>query len=381
MNDEQSKYQPPFQWFGGKAGVADIVWAAIGSDVENYVEPFFGSGAVLMLRPSGTWERSRETVNDFDGMVANFWRAVRADPDSVAAWADWPVNENDLTARHLWLVNQKDSLRQRLESNPDYFDAKVAGWWVWGQCCWIGSGWCSGDGPWISDGERLIDRRQLPHVGDDGQGINRKLPHVGNDGRGINRQLPHVGNDGRGINRQRPHVSDDGQGIGQCEAYSAFIRDHVRTLADRLRRVRVCCGDWSRVCTDSVTFQTESKNCICGVFLDPPYADTATRTKGLYAEDCLKVAHRVREWAIANGDRPNMRIVLAGYEGEHEMPASWRVHAYSVGGGMAGTAKTQTKAIANKHRERLWMSPHCIDEREQAKNSLFGMAQIFGETE
>jgi len=343
MTFDIETYQPPFQWFGGKSGVADLVWAAIGADAENYVEPFFGSGAVLMLRPNGTWERSRETVNDFDGMVANFWRAVRSDPDSVAAWADWPVNENDLTARHLWLVNQKDSLRQRLESNPDYFDAKVAGWWVWGQCNWIGSGWCSGDGPWISDGERLIDRRQLPHVGNGGRGINRQLPHVGNGG----------------------------QGIGQCEAYSTFIRDYVRTLADRLRRVRVCCGDWSRVCTDSVTFQTDSKNCICGVFLDPPYADTATRTKGLYAEDCLNVAHKVREWAIENGDRPNMRIVLAGYEGEHEMPASWRVHAYSVGGGMAGTSKTNTQAIANKHRERLWLSPGCLSMEEKPP-ALFG---------
>jgi hypothetical protein len=27
-------------------------------------------------------------------------------------------------------------------SDPDFFDPKVAGWWVWGQCLWIGSGWC-----------------------------------------------------------------------------------------------------------------------------------------------------------------------------------------------------------------------------------------------
>src|SRR5690348_15182552 len=58
----------PFPWFGGKSTVADLVWDRFGN-VQNYVEPFFGSGAVLLNRahPPGT-----ETVNDLDCMVANF---------------------------------------------------------------------------------------------------------------------------------------------------------------------------------------------------------------------------------------------------------------------------------------------------------------------
>jgi hypothetical protein len=43
-------------------------------------------------------------VNDIDGYVSNFWRAVQADPELVAHYADWPVNEVDLHARHRWLV-------------------------------------------------------------------------------------------------------------------------------------------------------------------------------------------------------------------------------------------------------------------------------------
>lgn len=74
------EYTPAFQWFGGKARVADVVWAALG-DVDSYVEPFFGSGAVLHLRPHAG-ERT-ETINDFDGFVANFWRAVKADRDGA----------------------------------------------------------------------------------------------------------------------------------------------------------------------------------------------------------------------------------------------------------------------------------------------------------
>lgn len=40
----------PFPWFGGKRKVAEEVWRRFGR-VENYVEPFFGSGAVLLGRP------------------------------------------------------------------------------------------------------------------------------------------------------------------------------------------------------------------------------------------------------------------------------------------------------------------------------------------
>ena len=40
----------PFPYFGGKATVADVVWKALGQP-KHYIEPFFGSGAVLLNRP------------------------------------------------------------------------------------------------------------------------------------------------------------------------------------------------------------------------------------------------------------------------------------------------------------------------------------------
>ena len=46
-----SDLRAPFPWFGGKRKVADAVWQRLGR-VGNYVEPFFGSGAVLLGRPS-----------------------------------------------------------------------------------------------------------------------------------------------------------------------------------------------------------------------------------------------------------------------------------------------------------------------------------------
>jgi hypothetical protein len=329
----------PFPWFGGKRKVAGEVWSRFGV-VANYVEPFFGSGAVMLGRPEPS---GIETINDLDGYVSNFWRAVKHAPIETSEWADWPVSENDLHARHVWLLQQRDTLRQRLEGDPEFYDAKIAGWWVWGIACWIGSGFCSGNGPWWVNGDR-----QLVHLGDNGQGVNRQLVHLGDNGRGVNRQLVHLGNNGQGVNRQRVHLGDNGQGEPETRLNAWFS-----ALSDRLKRVRVCSGDWSRVCGPSVTF----KHGITGVFLDPPYADTAGRQSDLYRVDSDDVAHAVREWAIANGENPLLRIGLCGYEWEHELPDSWDVFKWSAGAGFGGQAVERTE---NGKRERIWFSPHCL---------------------
>lgn len=100
--------------------MAPIVWRAFGSP-STYIEPFFGSGAVLLGRPGGA--HGVETINDIDRFVANFWRAVKADPGAVADAADWPVNECDLLSRHRWLVSSGAERIAALESDPEHFDA------------------------------------------------------------------------------------------------------------------------------------------------------------------------------------------------------------------------------------------------------------------
>ena len=322
----------PFPWFGGKSKVAAPIWERLGP-VSNYVEPFFGSGAVLLQRPQPF--TGPETINDADGFVANAWRAIARDPEATAAHADWPVNEVDLHARHAWLVTQRGDLTTRLMGDPEYFDAKIAGWWLWGICAWIGGGWCSGNGPWQSSDGRLVDTR-LQAEGNAGQGIERRLPHL---------------SAGRGINRKLPHLS-----AGRV----AFITDWFAALSVRLRDVRVCCGDWTRVMTNSVTIRHPG---ITGVLLDPPYADTAGRDGDIYAVDSQQVAHAVREWALAHGDDPRLRIALCGYEGEHDMPASWSAFAWKANGGYGN--RSDKAGRANAARERIWFSPHCLSGRNR----------------
>jgi site-specific DNA-adenine methylase len=369
-------YKPPFPWFGGKSKVSPEVWRRFGP-VRNYVEPFMGSLAMLLLRPApivGT-----ETVNDADGFLANFWRSVQHDPGAVARWSDWPVNENDLHARHVWLKNQRSELTHKLEGDVDYFDPKIAGWWVWGQCCWIGSGWCDEfrSGPW---GVIEVDgARQLVHLGDAGQGVNRQLVHLGDAGQGVNRQRVHLGDAGQGVNRQRVHLGNAGQGVAATRDEGLIasactnrkrpglpkggwgihrqgtdLVPYFAALSDRLRRVRVCSGDWSRVVGPTPTF----KHGMSAVFLDPPYADTAKRTSGLYSKDSESVAHAVRKWAIENGDNPLLRIALCGYEGEHKMPRKWECLAWKAKGGYG--SQSRKKNNENAARERIWFSPHCL---------------------
>ncbi len=332
----------PFPWFGGKARVADEVWRRLGH-TPNYVEPFFGSGAVLLARPSThRWWAMTETINDADGFVANFWRAVASDPGAVAGWADWPVNECDLHARHAWLVERREGITARLQGDPDWCDARAAGWWLWGVCSWIGSGWCSGTGPW-----RVVEG-ELQLVGNAGQGINRKLPHLGNAGRGINRKLPHLGDAGR----------------GNAATWSAHVLKTMETLRDRLRRVRICCGDWSRVVTDAVTI----RHGVTSVFLDPPYS-LNERCGDLYAID-VDIAPAVRQWAIEHGDDPSYRIALCGYDGGHEMPEGWPAMRWRAAGGYGSQGKGRGEK--NRHRETIWFSPHCVGRRED----LFSMAGV-----
>ena len=318
----------PFPYFGGKSRAADTVWAALGN-VTNYVEPFFGSGANLLNSPTIA---KVETVNDLDGFVANFWRAVASDPDAVTYWADWPTNENDLEARHGWLINRATRLRWSLE-DPDFYDAKIAGWWCWGACNWIGSGWCEGRGPWQSNGANI----SKPHASA-GQGINRKLPHVGNAGRGINRQLPHA-SAGRGDEHPR----------------TAFIRDWMHALHRRLRDVRVMCGDWSRVLTESVT----TRHGMTGVFLDPPYEKGEMQ----YAAGGVKtnLSASVRDWCKENELNPKLRIVLCGHDGEHDA-LGWQKRYWKARKGYAAT----DEAVANSKAETIWVSPACVPlESEQ----------------
>lgn len=373
----------PYPWFGGKSRAAHIVWPRFGN-VINYIEPFFGSGAVLLNRPE-EWPARVETVNDMDCYIANFWRAIQADPEGVAFYADQPVNETDLHARHLWLVESTRKRIRKIKANPDYYCVRTAGWWVWGQCLWIGSGWCSSDRQRRNEyPARQAKRPNLANGNGTGTGVHRgslheqpQRLHSGRGGRGVHRRWNAGGRGGGSgviaptlLTNQIPSLSGDGSGshrgclsdgilqetrLSEGVLKSIGLYEYFEKLSIRLRRVRVCAGDWSRVVTPAITTYIGTT----AVFLDPPYSHA--RRELCYSHD-NDVAPAVAKWAIANGDDPKFRIALCGYEGEHEMPDTWDCVSWKAGGGYSRTER----GIANRDQERIWFSPHCVKSVQQS---------------
>lgn len=327
----KDKLAAPFPWFGGKVMQSDSVWDAFG-DVSNYVEPFSGSLGVLLNRP--TPFQGTETVNDLDCFVVNFWRAVKQSRATLADGLDYPVSSFDLWARHDWLMSQREPLREILDSGPDAHSVKIAAWWCWGLCQWIGSGWCT---------ER-----------------SKKRAHTTNAGMGIHRRTP----------LQRAHTADAGMGADATHQRD-LINGWICALEERIRRVRILHGDWSQCVQSGVLRLRRVKS--CGVYFDPPYDHAVGRHEGLYSnEDQSSAASAaVRAWCIENGDNPKLRIALAGYEGEHEMPNNWSVSEWTPHGqGYSGQSDNE-QGTANVKRERLWLSPHCLKPAKVTQGSLF----------
>lgn len=292
------KLKSPYSYFGGKSRVSHIIWEGLG-EVSNYIEPFVGSMAVLLANPKIP---KIETVNEIDCFISNFWRAVSNDPEGVAKFADYPVHEADLHARHQWLVSQATAdFRLKMNSDPDYYDIKIAGHWVWGIGASIGNNWLST----------------------------------------------------KGLNSM-PLLSSAGGGI---HGLSLPVLDWFKKLQERTRRVRVCCGDWKKIITPSISFNNKGlgHKDITGVFLDPPY-QLKGRDK-VYKEDS-DIFSEVCRWAVSNGDNPRLRIVLCGYEGDHGIPSTWQTYAWETNGGMANLGESRGKD--NAKLERIWFSPSCL---------------------
>lgn len=399
----------PFPYFGGKSTVANLVWQRFG-DPLNYIEPFCGSAAVLLARPTaGQWE----TVNDVDGYLTNAYRAIKQHPAELAAALEWPVLELDLHARHKWLLGiatppdipaeyntpelraaflagwngrhrpalDPAELKRMLETDPDYADVQAAAWWIWGKSAWIGGDWCD---------QSRVPNRQLMTIKGGGAGVMRaehspvrQIMHL-KGAQGVVRSRPSlrpaqgvlaptrklVDMSGKGVHRKRPAIGRQ----SLIPTKGAGLAEYIATLSERLRRVRIACGDWrlpladtwARICGPSPTYKIG----LTAVFLDPPYHEATGRVMGLYVNDSGQISDDVRRWCLEpiedtnyQGPRyahPLLRIALCGYEGEHEELAAhgWDKMAWQANGGYAN--QNTKKKNNNRTKEVIWFSPHCL---------------------
>jgi len=284
------------------------VWQALG-DVKRFLEPFFGSGAVLLARPG--WQPGMdEIINDKDCHIANVWRSLQFSPAETARWCDWPVNHVDLTARKAEIIRNEERLRENLVAGPKWHDPVLAGYWIWAASCWIGSG--------LTRPNAIAIPKLYKDAGVHKMGKRPQLDHA------------------EGVNTNHN------------------IYEWFALLSDRLRYVKVTCGDWKIVLGGN----WQDNRGVCGIFLDPPYGEAAKRDPGLYGHDSLTVAGEAARWAVERGKSPRYRIVLAGYYEEHEwlLHEGWSVLRWKANGGYGNRSKGQNN---NRQREALFFSPHC----------------------
>lgn len=296
-----SAIKPPHPYFGSKRRIVKDIWDRLG-DVENYVEPFAGSLSVLLGNPKIP---KIETANDFDCFIPNFWRAVQAEPDEVAKHADYPVLEADLHARHRWMLSpEAEEFRKKINLDASYYDVKIAGWWVWG--------------------------------------MNASLGITFGKSRGLN---------------CKPFLSMVGQGI---TTPGVDVLAWFKILQERTKKVRVCCGDWSRVVTPAVTYKNKSltKKGMVGVFLDPPYL-VENREDKLYRVE-TQVFPEVCDWALQNSSNPKMRIAVCGLDGDFNPPSDWTTFYWNTTGGFSSLSKTKDRGKQNAKKETIWFSPNCL---------------------
>ena len=214
-----------------------------------------------------------------------------------------------------------------------------------------------------------------------GRGIHKKKPRIDrSSGSFVPSKRPLLSHSGRGTHTKRPRLAERSTpgvhrqlpslyGNKGCQTNVGWTTAWMSELSDRLRGTRVCCGDWKRVVTASVTWKIGG-GMLTGVFLDPPYdlrvvsegRDGAAPSDSLYSEYSPEVSTAVRDWAVENGDNPLLLIALCGYEGEHNMPADWECVPWKTNGGY----RNRTEGNESASRERIWFSPHCLKAQQGA---------------
>ena len=292
----------PFPYAGSKWSQRHEIWRRLG-DPDHFIDPFCGSCSVLLTRPWPSIQRKSELINDCWGFITNFWRAVKNSPKDVAQYCLDMPNELDVFARHAWLLAREGKLEKDLRADPHYHDPKIAGWFCWGASLWLRHGWCKGH--YHAPQSKVVESDATRH-----KGVFRKKLTAG--------------------------------GSTRTEDVLAYFTE----LGQRMERVNVLCGNWTRCVTGSLL----KRRGVTAIFLDPPYS-TDVRKSGTYRHDGgTDLSRKVRDWAVAHGDDPRLRIAFCGLADEHEMPRTWSLLPWTNTGGAEG----------RRNMERIWFSPRCL---------------------
>jgi len=289
-----------FPYIGGKYTIAPEINRRFG-EVDTRIDAFTGSSSWILASPPVKYE----IVNDLDGYVVNYLRAVKYAPEEVARHLDFPRAELELIAYHHYTRDKLPELIARLGGDPDYYDPVLAARWAYMMAYKLDPS-LTKPGGWLTRDGRLMYERGNGRIRGSLTSSHRVLSRLVKEHR---------------------------------------VSEYVAALSERLRGVQVYWNDFEVVARKAHRPELG----VVGILLDPPYPCHLRDFD--YDTDGADVWHRAARWAVANGDNPRLRIAVCGYndaDSDALFPSGWARFVWQRSG-----------IGQNKDRECIWFSPHC----------------------
>ena len=289
-----------FPYIGGKYTIAPEINRRF-DEIDTRIDAFTGSSSWILASPPV----KHEIVNDLDGYVVNYLRAVKYAPEEVARHLDFPRAELELIAYHHYTRDKFPELVARLGGDPDYYDPILAARWAYVMAHKYDPS-LNKSGGWLVHDGRLIYERGAGRI--------------------------------RGSLNSRPSL------LARL-VKERRVSEYVAALSERLRNVCIFWNDFEVVAGKA----KQPELGVVGILLDPPYPRHLHNYD--YDTDGADVWHRAARWAVANGDNPRLRIAVCGYndaDSDALFPSGWARFVWR----RSGIGK-------NKDRECVWFSPHC----------------------
>jgi hypothetical protein len=142
---------------------------------------------------------------------------------------------------------------------------------------------------------------------------------------------------------QIPHINNAGMGNELLTSCGRTAQRWLRQIANRLDRVRITHGDWTRCLNHHFGGSNTA------VFLDPPYQNY----EHFYGAGA-SVADALESWVR---DHADLRIALCGHRDDYNLPG-WKTVDWSRTSFTYSGSKTIDK-------ECVWYSPACLDPPHQ----------------
>ena len=222
--------------------------------------------------------------------------------------------------RICYIVKYKESLLENIIKDDEYYNVKLAAYWLYYKSCEIG----------------CVELDKI--------NVDRIYESVSSNGIAVARnQL--ISNTGiHSTYNKKIYITKY-----KLDRLIQWFTD-IETI---LQNVKIVCADWKRLFNDNTHWQDDSGRKPIGIFFDPPYS--ADR-RSVYRLDSYSVAKEVNEFCLKNANKKTYRIVIAGYEGEHNNLEShgYTKYKWQAHGGYSNLGDNQ-----NKYKERLWASKAC----------------------